>query len=134
MELSYVITIGFYVIPILIRVASRHDYSLWTVIRLTILGLHRSVVVYFTLVEVNNWHTGHPTSLVKDWIQEDMGYVIYLPMLGLEMVESLVRIFRDIRSGRFSPPSVTQCVARSVPDIVVFGAIGYLATTILNSR
>ena len=67
--------------------------------------------------------------LVKDWLQEDMGYVLYLPVLVIELMWALWRIVVAVKEGEYQRPSAKDVILRALPDLLVWGAVGVLAVT-----
>ena len=88
--------------------------------------IHRSFIIYVTLQEASNWKSGHPTALLKDWLEDDMGYAIYLPILILELIDAGVRIGISVRNKDYVVPSAVAFIGRSLPDLAVVGSIIYL--------
>ena len=93
------------------------------------LWLHRGFVIAITLVEAMKWRSGASTVLVKDWLQEDMGYVLYLPVLVIELMWALWRIVVAVKEGEYQRPSAKDVILRALPDLLVWGAVGVLAVT-----
>ena len=99
-------------------------------VRIVFQVFHRAFIIYWTLQQASYWMNGHPTSNLKDWLQEDMAYAIYLPILLLELIDASVRIGIAVRKMDYVPPSVKVFVGRSLPDLAVASSIIYLSHVI----
>ncbi len=71
--------------------------------------------------------------MLKDWLEEDMAYAIYLPILLLELIDASVRIGIAVWQKEYAFPSVKAFIVRSLPDLAVVASMIYLQYVIVHS-
>lgn len=130
MGIDVIAVLVVYLFCISVKGLSGHPKSTWTMVRIVFQVFHRAFIIYWTLQQASYWMNGHPTSNLKDWLQEDMAYAIYLPILLLELIDASVRIGIAVRKMDYVPPSVKVFVGRSLPDLAVASSIIYLSHVI----
>lgn len=130
MGLDVVIAVTFYWFCIAVKGFSGHPNSTWTRVRIAFQVFHRAFIVYVTLIEASNWRNEHPTAMMKDWLEDDMAYAIYLPVLVLELLDASVRIGVSVKQKDYKVPSVKAFLLRCVPDFVVAASLIFLSLTI----
>ena len=133
MGLDVIAALAFYSFCISVKGLSPHPKSTWTTVRIVVQVFHRAFIIYWTLQRASYWMNGHPTSNLKDWLEEDMAYAIYLPILLLELIDASVRFGIAVRKKEYVFPSVKAFSVRSLPDVAVAASLIYLQYVIVHS-
>ena len=110
--------------------ASGRNIVFITVLRL----LHRLFLAVLTLAEALKWQTGTSTVLLKDWLQEEMGYILYLPILVVELFCASLEVFGEIKRSSYVVPPLRQILLRAAPDAVFWGSALYLFSAIVRNN
>jgi hypothetical protein len=87
-----------------------------------------------TLAEALKWQTGTSTVLLKDWLQEEMGYILYLPILVVELFCASLAVFGEIKRSSYVVPPLRQILLRAAPDAVFWGSALYLFSAIVRNN
>jgi hypothetical protein len=127
-----VAAIAIYCFCISVRALSGHPRTDWTKIRIVVQVVHRAFVIYLTLVEASNWKNGHPTAMIKDWLEDDMAYAVYLPVLLLEFIDASLRISVSKKRKEYVLPTAKVFLIRCLPDLAVASSIFWLGFTIAH--
>ena len=123
------LAIAIYLPWIILRVLSPHRRSTWMAIGICATIAHRLLIIALVLWEAFDWRNGRPTAILKDLLQEDMGYVLYLPILILEGLVAGTQIWREVKAKTYVLPTASQVTVLAFPDLAVFASLGYFAYT-----
>ena len=123
------LAIAIYLPWIILRVLSPYRRSTCMAIGISATIAHRLLIVALFLWEAFNWRNGRPTAILKDLLQEDMGYVLYLPILILEGLVAGIQIWTEVKAKTYVLPTVSRVTVLAFPDLVVVASLGYFAYT-----